>query len=93
MSMHEWLITRGDVKGAPFEWRMQIYVPWNVVLVHEEICHQAVQYGHEGRMTCLQDVTNFYKISVLTDWLRNLSVELSIAHERLRWIKEWRPDA
>jgi hypothetical protein len=89
MAMHEWLITRGQVMGAPFEWRMQIYVPWNCVLVHDEVCHLAVQSGHEGRLRCWNDVRRYWIQETVEEWLRNLMPFLPIAEERLRWIQEY----
>jgi hypothetical protein len=83
--VHEWLITRRDVQGAPFEWRMQIFVPWNCVLVHPK-CH--LQAGsEEGRIRCLENIRQYYVQPVIVNWLKDLSPYLTIAEEKIRWIK------
>ena len=89
MSMHEWLITRGNVMGAPFEWKMQIYVPWNCVLVHEGTCHLDAHHGdNKMQLVLLNHVLMYYKQSVIEDWLRNIMLVLTIAEEKLRWVQE-----
>jgi len=87
--MHEWLITRGNVMGAPFEWQMQIYVPWNCVLVHEGTCHQEVQSGHKGRYKCWEYIRHYYQARTITEWLEALVPNLPMARERLLWMKEY----
>jgi hypothetical protein len=87
--MHEWLITRGNVQGAPFEWRMQIYVPWNCVLVHEGECHRGAQWGHEGMIVCLKDVLKYYSADIISKWLRDIEMHLTIASEKLRWMEQY----
>jgi hypothetical protein len=88
--MHEWLITRGDVEGVPFEWRIQIYVPWNVVICHEDTCHRELQFGNKGKLLCLEDVLGFYSKDTLVTWLRFMTNGISIANEKLDWLRPYR---
>jgi hypothetical protein len=67
---------------------MQIYVPWNCVLVHER-CHRLVQSGHKGRTVCLEDIKKYYNHTVITEWLEAISEALPIASQRLNWMNEY----
>ena len=87
--MHEWLITRGNVQGAPFEWQMQIYVPWNVVIVHEGKCHLNAQWDERGMLACFKEVTEYYSIGTLSRWLHSISDHITIANEKLRQLETW----
>ena len=84
--MHEWFINRGHVRGAPFEWQMQIYVPWNVVILHEGSCHIKAQRGEEGMLTCLNYTVRYYHYPVILDWLRAISPVLTVAREMEQWL-------
>ena len=88
--MHEWLITRGDVDYVPFEWQMQIYVPWNVVICHEPKCHLKLQHGEEGKGMCLEDVIHFHSKDKIMRWLDSLSEAITIAKERRAWLEPLR---
>jgi len=88
--MHEWLITRGDVEGVPFEWQMQIYVPWNVVICHEGKCHQLLQHGNEGKILCLEDVLSYHSKKTIMSWLIIISEGISIAEEKAKWLQPYR---
>ena len=85
-SMHEWIITRGECQGAPWEWRMQIYVPWNVVIVHEEECHRKAQWEQLGRERCFEEVSKYWQGDVVRKWLQDIAPHLTIAEEKLRWV-------
>jgi len=87
-SMHEWLITRGDVRGSPFEWQLQIYVPWNVVIVHEGQCHRAAQWGLSGMLACMRDITPHYTQAEVLTWLDNISSMITAASEVRHWVEE-----
>jgi hypothetical protein len=67
---------------------MQIYVPWNVVLVHEGRCHFKAQWGKDGMLQCAKDVMHFYKLDVIKEWLGKIESQLTIASERSNWIEE-----
>lgn len=86
--MHEWLITRGEVQGAPFEWRMQIFVPWNCVLVHEGKCHRHAQWSEAGRTACLSNVSTYYPRSIILGWLVNIAQKLTVAREKISWLED-----
>jgi hypothetical protein len=88
MSMHEWILTRNDVRGTPFEWKMQIYVPWNCVLVHEGHCHLEAQSNPKMMIVQLRHIRMYYKRDVIENWLRDISPHVSRAREKLRWIQE-----
>lgn len=68
-SMHEHIITRGDVKGVDFEAQMQIYVPWNCVLVHEGDCHIKAQTNEETKLDVLTDLVMIYGKKVINPWI------------------------
>lgn len=89
LSMHEWLITRRHVMGVPFEWKMQIYVPWNCSLVHEGGCHMTAQTGQDGRLMCLRDALKYYSVTLISDWLMNIKDHIHIADEKLKWVVEY----
>ncbi len=84
--MHEWLITRGDVRGAPFEIQMQIQVPVNVVIPHEGMCHQKLQFGNGGLEICFSHILMFHNPEEILNWLDYLHPYLSIAAEKKRWV-------
>ena len=84
--LHEWLITRGDVRGAPFEWQMQIYVPCNVVICHSGHCHIDLQHGEEGARKCQAYITQWHIRSVLDRWLYSIREVITIAEEKERWL-------
>lgn len=73
-SMHEYLITRGHAKGAPFEEMIQIFVPWNVILLHEGPCHIKAQFYKEYKEKCLKDVLKYFPKEVIKLWLLSLSL-------------------
>jgi hypothetical protein len=87
-SMHEWLFKRGDVDGAAFEDRMQIYVAPNVVLACETGCHQELQFGEEGRLKCLQNIKQYITYDEMTAWLMGLPNFSGKTQEALRWVEE-----
>jgi hypothetical protein len=86
--MHEWLITRGMVVGAPFEWQMQIYVPWNLSLTHEGPCHQSLQWANNGKVRAFANALRFYPdIKTYLDWLDYLSQAITSAKQAKAWIE------
>ena len=72
-SMHEHIITRGDVKGTDFEVYMQIFVPWNCVLVHEGECHIAAQSNPDIKKKVTDELANLYSINAINKWLDYMS--------------------
>lgn len=86
-SMHEWLITRGDVQGCPFEIQMQIYVPMNCVILHEGECHKKAQHGDEGRALCRKHINQFHTDKEIIDWLTYLQEDAPVAKERIMWMR------
>ena len=72
-SMHEVFIDRGDAMGMPFEIQMQIFVPWNVVILHEGACHLEAQHHQEGKIACAKNIMKYYPIELIyADWLFHL---------------------
>ena len=84
--MHEWLITRGDVDYAHFEWQMQIYVPCNAVICHAGRCHARLQKGEEGREKCLEYILRYHSKNDIQYWLSAIKGEVRIANEKERWL-------
>jgi hypothetical protein len=80
-SMHEVFITRGDAMGMPFEIQMQIYVPWNVVLLHEGDCHLKAQHTKEGKIACAIDIMRHYPADeIYGNWLIHMGDYMSPSH-------------
>lgn len=67
---------------------MQIYVPWNCVLVHEGQCHRMAQWEKNGELACLKDVSVYYPHTVILGWLVNLSKYFHVAREKIPWLEE-----
>jgi hypothetical protein len=84
--LHEWLITRGEVDGAPFEWQMQIYVPCNVVICHPGRCHIDLQHGEAGARKCLSYITEWHTAASIYEWLYAIKDVITIADEKTRWL-------
>lgn len=80
-SMHEVFLTRGDAMGMPFEIQMQIYVPWNVVLLHEGQCHINAQHTHRGKVECAMDIMRYYPADeIYGNWLIHMGDYMSPSH-------------
>jgi len=61
-SMHEVLVTRGDVQSLPLDKQLRIFDPCNVVLVHEGDCHIFAQHTDEGKAKCFSQIVHFTNI-------------------------------
>jgi hypothetical protein len=68
-SMHEVIITRGMVDYAPYEIQIQIYVDWNVVVVHEGACHLYAQHRSDGRDACIYNILAYHTKETICGWL------------------------
>jgi hypothetical protein len=88
LSMHEWLITRGDASGAPFEEFMQIFVPCNVVLVCEPVCHNLAQWKDGGKLKCLANIKQYHAFDETVAWLLSLPSLWGYPQEMIRWLEE-----
>lgn len=69
-SLHEVILDRGDTTGVPFEIFVQIFVPWNVVIVHETGCHLAAQHTATGKELCIEQILEFYSPEVILEWMK-----------------------
>ena len=85
--MHEWLISRGDVRGVPYEYVIQIFVPVNVVIAHPGHCHQKLQFGEVGARMCLNYILEWHSMEEIEAWLTYLLPYMTIAEEKLRWLR------
>ena len=71
-SMHEVIVTRGRAQGWRYEKYMQIFVPWNVSLVHEGECHRHAQFVLDGKKKCIYEISKYYTRDAVLDWLHIL---------------------
>jgi len=69
-SMHEVLLTRGDVKGLDIDEHHVLNVPMNVVLVHEGDCHIYAQHTPKGKMKCLRQIIKYEGLEAITNYLK-----------------------
>lgn len=76
---------------APFEVRMQIYVPVNVVLLHPGICHETAQHTARGQEDCLHYILRYHATEELLGWLTIMDSLLkgTQAEDAIRWTNEY----
>jgi hypothetical protein len=86
--MHEVIITRGKAQGWDFEKQIQIYVPWNVVLVHEGICHRTAQWSEKGKNECILDISQYFHRLTILNWLKSL--EADEEYRLIENVKGWK---
>jgi hypothetical protein len=89
--MHEFFLTRGDVEGLPFETQVQIHVPWNVVLLHEDRCHRIAQWEYWGKRICLVNIYEYHRPPEIDEWLDFMnglvhSPIIQEARSKTRWL-------
>lgn len=72
-SMHEVFLTRGDVQGAPFDTQIKIYVPQNVVLIHEGDCHLKAQHEKAYKMLCVRNILMYHSEEEIRQWLEEMN--------------------
>ena len=88
--MHEAIVTRGDVDYAPFEKRVQIFVPQNCVLLCPGECHIKAQNYERGKRICARHLLRWNGDTV-AQWLGYLmGVGLTAADEAMRNLRTWR---
>ena len=85
--MHEWLITRGEVQGAPFEDRIQIYNSMNCVVLHEGECHRRAQWENVGMIDCFREVAKYNYVSHIALWVKGMTELFVIAEDKIRWLQ------
>lgn len=68
-SMHEVLITRGDVRGLDINNHYVLNEPVNVVLVHEGDCHIYAQHTPEGKMKCFKQIVKYETLELIIRYL------------------------
>lgn len=76
-SMHEVLITKGDVEGNSFNVQLLINDPNNVVLIHEGDCHIKAQHIPQYEMMCMKQLIKYQgleKIMMYVNFVQNLVV-------------------
>jgi hypothetical protein len=71
--MHEAILDRGDAEGLAFEYFVQIFVPWNVVIVHEPKCHLIAQHEEIGRYLCVHQILKYHSPQKVSQWLDSLN--------------------
>lgn len=72
-SMHELFITRGMVRGCDKITQSLIYVPENVVLVHEDTCHELAQTHWTTKVTCSASLIRFCGYDSIKKWLDSMT--------------------
>ena len=68
IAMHEVLFTQGDIQNLTEEDKLMYFVPANVVLVHNQGCHQ-IAATKEGQEMCVKQILNYVKKEDLLLWL------------------------
>ena len=68
-SMHEVFIFRGHVRGCKEEVQHQIYVPENVVLIHEGNCHLKAQHEWASKIACAIQIIRYESYESVLNWM------------------------
>lgn len=84
-SMHEVFLTRGHVQKAPIHVQAKIFVPQNVVLVHEGKCHRFAQHYEEGKRKCALNIFKYHKPEHVLHWINGLPFTRTIEEARYIW--------
>lgn len=72
-SMHEVFIPRGVVKGCSQEVQEKIYVPENVVLIHEQNnCHIIAQHEMQGKVACAIQIIAYQGYENILNWMKDI---------------------
>jgi len=70
--MHEVFIPRSVVRGCSDEIQEFIYVPENVVLIHESQCHIFAQHYEEGKIKCAIQIIQFEGYENVLEWMKKM---------------------
>ena len=70
--MHENIVTKRNIQGAPIEVRAMIFVPENCVIIHTGQCHVTAQTT-EGRKICTEHLIIEEGEGKITEWLDKLN--------------------
>ena len=87
-SMHEAFIPRSVVAGCDEETQLLIYVPENVVLVHEPKCHIQAQHFEEGKIACAMQIVHFEGVENVLKWMDLIDSRLRLRDNNKRTILE-----
>ena len=71
-SMHEVFVPRSVVRGCSKEVQNMIYVPQNVVLVHEGECHLHAQHYFDGKVTCAMQILQYEGEYSILSWMDDI---------------------
>lgn len=86
MEMHEVLLTKGDVQGAPAPVKSLINSRFNCVLVHP-LCHPKAQHEHQAFMRCIQQLILYNGYEQVAAWLSNMGAILKGG--QVKELKKW----
>lgn len=82
-SMHEAFIPRGVVRGCSEQVQLLIYVPENVVLIHEGECHIFAQHHEEGKIKCAMQIIKYEGYENILKWMKQIdSVLLTVDNQK-----------
>ena len=87
-SMHEAFIPRSVVAGCDEETQLLIYVPENVVLVHEPKCHIRAQHFEDGKIACAMQVIHYEGVDKIIKWMDLIDSKLRFRDNQKRTILE-----
>lgn len=71
-SMHEVFVSRAVVQGCPEETQLLIFVPQNMVLVHEGDCHLYAQHYTNGKLLCAMQILQYEGEETIVAWMNKL---------------------
>lgn len=87
-SMHEAFVPRSVVRGCSEEVQQLIYVPENVVLVHEGKCHIKAQHSEEGKILCAMQIIHFEGVPNVSKWMDLIDSNMRTRDNNKRTIME-----
>lgn len=71
-SMHEVFVPRSVVRGCSEEVQNVIFVPQNVVLVHEGECHLYAQHYFDGKVACAMQILQYEGEDSILEWMDDI---------------------
>lgn len=87
-SMHEVFVPRSVVRGCAEETQLYIFVPQNVVLVHEGDCHIRAQHFHPSKVCCAMQILVHEGEQSIVAWMDLIDSKMKTRDNQKRMILE-----